>query len=82
MDNLLLKAIFNVLKARMVKHFLLGISLLVIARFLGICTFFQLSFLPRLMLCFSMQVFFFFFFFFFFKVRARRCTKRCFLCMR
>ena len=53
MVNLLLKAIFNLLKARMAKHFLLEISLLVSSKVPRYLHFFQLSFPPCLILCSS-----------------------------
>ena len=56
MVNLLLKAIFNLLKARMTKHFLLEISLLVSSKVPRYLHFFQISFPPRLILCSSVFV--------------------------
>ena len=56
MVNLLLKAIFNLLKARMAKYFHLEISLLVSSKVPRYLHFFQLSFPPRLILCSSVFV--------------------------
>ena len=56
MVNLLLKAIFNLLKARMAKHFLLEISLFVSSKVPRYLHFFQSSFPPLLILCSSVFV--------------------------